>query len=98
LDCLHNSRHLTACWQCRCGHPNLGDMALPRCACSLVSKPSGKVYLTGVVSAATLSSGFVGYLWVFIEAPAWVAIIPLVFAMGALAALGNNPFKRVKEA
>lgn len=54
--------------------------------------------MTGVVSAATLSNGFVGYLQVFIEAPAWVAITPLVFAMGALAALGNNPFKRVKEA
>ena len=27
-----------------------------------------------------------------------VAITPLVFAMGTLATLGNNPFKRVKKA
>lgn len=46
------------------------------------------VMLTGVVSAATLANGFVGYLDIFIELPDWLAITLLVFALGALAAWG----------
>ena len=44
--------------------------------------------LTGVVSAATLVNGFVGYLQVFSDTPAWLVITLLVLAMGALAAWG----------
>ena len=46
------------------------------------------IILTGVVSAATLVNGFVGYLHVFWDAPAWLVITLLVLAMGALAAWG----------
>lgn len=46
------------------------------------------VIFTGVVSAATLSSGFVGYLAVFVDLPAFLVITVLVFAMGGLAAWG----------
>jgi amino acid transporter len=44
--------------------------------------------LTGMVSAATLVNGFVGYLHVFMEVPAWLVIAVLVFGMGMLAAWG----------
>lgn len=44
--------------------------------------------LTGMVSAATLVNGFVGYLHVFVEVPAWLVIVVLVLGMGALAAWG----------
>jgi len=44
--------------------------------------------LTGMVSAATLVNGFVGYLHVFTPAPAWLVIALLVLGMGALAAWG----------
>lgn len=44
--------------------------------------------LTGMVSAATLVNGFVGYLHVFVEVPAWPVIVVLVLGMGALAAWG----------
>lgn len=46
------------------------------------------VIFTGVVSAATLASGFVGYLAVFVEVPAFAVITLLVFALGMLAAWG----------
>lgn len=46
------------------------------------------VVFTGVVSAATLISGFVGYLAVFVELPPFVVITFLALAMGALAAWG----------
>jgi basic amino acid/polyamine antiporter, APA family len=46
------------------------------------------VVFTGVVSAATLISGFVGYLAVFVELPAFLVITVLALAMGALAAWG----------
>lgn len=46
------------------------------------------IILTGVVSAATLASAFVGYLEVFVQAPAAWVITALVIAMGALAAWG----------
>jgi len=44
--------------------------------------------LIGMVSAATLVNGFVGYLHVFMDAPPWLVITLLVFGMGALAAWG----------
>ena len=43
---------------------------------------------TGIVSAATLANGFVGYLHVFTDAPGWLVITLLVFGMGTLAAWG----------
>jgi basic amino acid/polyamine antiporter, APA family len=44
--------------------------------------------LTGMVSAATLVNGFVGYLHVFTDMSAWLVITLLVLGMGALAAWG----------
>jgi amino acid transporter len=46
------------------------------------------IVLTGVVSAATIANGFVGYLHVFIPVPDWLAITLLVLLLGALAAWG----------
>ena len=46
------------------------------------------IILTGLVSAATLVNGFVGYLQVFVAAPDWIVITLLVLALGALAAWG----------
>jgi APA family basic amino acid/polyamine antiporter len=43
---------------------------------------------TGMVSAATLANGFVGYLHVFTDTPDWLVIMLLVLGMGALAAWG----------
>ncbi len=48
------------------------------------------IVLTGVVSAAAIANGFVGYLHVFIATPDWIAITLLVLALGALAAWGIN--------
>ena len=46
------------------------------------------IILTGVVSAATIANGFVGYLHVFVAIPDWLAITLLVLLLGALAAWG----------
>lgn len=46
------------------------------------------IILTGVVSAATIANGFVGYLHVFVAMPDWLAITLLVIFLGALAAWG----------
>jgi len=46
------------------------------------------IILTGIVSAATIANGFVGYLHVFIAVPDWLAITLLVLALGGLAAWG----------
>ena len=46
------------------------------------------IILTGIVSAATIANGFVGYLHIFVTVPDWAAIIVLVLLMGALAAWG----------
>jgi amino acid transporter len=46
------------------------------------------VVFTGIVSAATISRGFYGYLSVFMDCPQPVAIIALVLSLGALAAWG----------
>jgi amino acid transporter len=48
------------------------------------------IILTGVVSAATIANGFVGYLHVFAPVPDWLAITLLVLLLGALAAWGIN--------
>ncbi len=42
----------------------------------------------GVVSAATLANGFVGYLHLFLPAPRWLIVCVLVLALGVLAAWG----------
>ncbi len=46
------------------------------------------VVLTGLVSAAAVARSFVGYLGVFVELPAWLTIVALLAALGALAAWG----------
>ncbi|BAV34043.1 amino acid permease [Sulfuricaulis limicola] len=46
------------------------------------------IILTGVVSAATIANGFVGYLHVFVPVPDWLAVTLLVLLLGALAAWG----------
>lgn len=46
------------------------------------------VVLTGVVSAATIANGFVGYLHLFVSIPDWLAIMMLVLVLGSLAAWG----------
>jgi APA family basic amino acid/polyamine antiporter len=46
------------------------------------------VILTGIVSAATLSRGFAGYLPVLVEVPPAVAMLLLIGAMAALASWG----------
>lgn len=46
------------------------------------------VILTGVVSAATMANGFVGYLHVFAPIPGWAAKSLLIIALGLIAAWG----------
>jgi len=46
------------------------------------------VILTGIVSAAAIANGFVGYLNVFFQVPDEVAIIAIVVALGLLSAWG----------
>ncbi len=48
----------------------------------------GLVVLVGVVSAATIAAGYVGYLHIFVPVPSWLAITGLVLILGALAAWG----------
>lgn len=43
---------------------------------------------TGIVSAATIATGFVGYLGVFFDLPHWLVVTGLVLALGLVAALG----------
>ena len=42
----------------------------------------------GVVSSATIINGFVGYLEVFIQLPAWLVILSLTLGLGLVAAWG----------
>jgi APA family basic amino acid/polyamine antiporter len=44
--------------------------------------------VAGLVSSATLANGFVGYLNVFVELPAWLVITLLVAGLGGLATWG----------
>lgn len=46
------------------------------------------VVLSGLVSSAALSNGFVGYLQTLAPVPAWIALPVIVFALGAIAAWG----------
>lgn len=46
------------------------------------------IVLTGVVSAATLLNGFVGYLQVFVDSPPWLVITIATVALYAVAAWG----------
>ncbi len=46
------------------------------------------VAFAGIVSAATIANGFVGYLGEFIDIPGLVAVTALVLVLGALAAWG----------
>ena len=53
------------------------------------------IALAGMVSAATLVRGFVGYLHVFIQAPGFLAIVLLVLSLAAVAAWGIGESARV---
>lgn len=46
------------------------------------------VVLTGIVSAATLANGFVGYMQVFVDTPRWLIIGVLVTLLTAIACWG----------
>jgi amino acid transporter len=46
------------------------------------------VVLTGIVSAATIASGFAGYLQIFVAIPDWLAMCLLVFALAGIATWG----------
>jgi APA family basic amino acid/polyamine antiporter len=46
------------------------------------------VVFTGIVSSATLSSGVVGYVVLFVDAPAWLVIVLFVSTLGAIACRG----------
>ncbi|NKB33057.1 MAG: amino acid permease [Pseudomonadales bacterium] len=46
------------------------------------------IVLTGVVSAATMARGFVGYLNTFLEIPPWLVISLLLILLGGLASWG----------
>ena len=46
------------------------------------------IIMTGVVSAATIARGFVGYLNIFSSLPGWLTIILLLSALGTLAIWG----------
>jgi APA family basic amino acid/polyamine antiporter len=46
------------------------------------------VLLTGIVSAAAISRGFVGYLDVYLPLPLWCGILMLCLLMGAIATAG----------
>ncbi|WP_455217684.1 APC family permease [Kaarinaea lacus] len=48
------------------------------------------VVIIGLVSSATIANGFVGYLNVFIDIPAWLAIAGLILTLGIVAAVGIN--------
>ena len=46
------------------------------------------IILTGLVSAATIARGFVGYLGVFVQVPNWLAIVLVLSTLGFIAAWG----------
>lgn len=46
------------------------------------------VVAIGLVSAATIANGFVGYLKIFIEIPDWLSITCLVISLGLISAVG----------
>ena len=46
------------------------------------------IAMAGILSAATIARGFVGYLQLFVEIPQWLAIIALLVLLGAVAIWG----------
>ncbi len=52
------------------------------------------IILTGIVSAATIANGFVGYLHVFVAVPDWLAIALLVFFCSAASRPGALTSRR----
>ena len=48
------------------------------------------IVAVGIISAAAIANGFVGYLQVFVEIPTWIAICGLVVILGMVAAWGIN--------
>jgi len=46
------------------------------------------IVATGVVSSATILSGFVGYLGIFVDLPDWLVITVLALVLGGVAAAG----------
>ncbi len=46
------------------------------------------IIATGIVSAATIARGFVGYLQVFVDVPGWITIICLLCVLGVIAIWG----------
>lgn len=46
------------------------------------------IVATGLVSAGTILSGFVGYLGFFLDLPRWLVIVALALALGGIAAAG----------
>lgn len=56
------------------------------------------IALAGMISAAALARGFVGYLNVFFDAPGFLTIALLVIAIGAVAAWGIGESARVAAA
>ncbi|MBB5211201.1 APC family permease [Microbulbifer hydrolyticus] len=48
------------------------------------------VAITGIVSAATIANGFVGYLELFIQVPEYLAISVLIIVLGLIALWGIN--------
>lgn len=46
------------------------------------------IAVTGVVSAATIASGFAGYLSIFVSIPEWVSKTAILLVLGLVAALG----------
>jgi amino acid transporter len=56
------------------------------------------VILVGIVSAATMVRGFVGYLAVFVSLPSWLVIVLVVSMLGAIAAWGIGESLRTAAA
>ena len=46
------------------------------------------VIITGTISSATITTGFVGYMKLFVDVPDWLIILLLVASLGAIAAIG----------
>jgi len=46
------------------------------------------IVVIGVVSAATITNGFVGYFNVYVEAPAWIVIVGLIVLLAIIAGWG----------
>lgn len=56
------------------------------------------VLFAALASAAALANGFAGYLRLFLDVPAWAAILAALFALGTLAAWGIHESARAATA